>query len=194
MFDFRLEPEIGLLTVTRTGVWSLATVASYEAVLRQQLAILQQCGPSTAFIIDIRATGSQSRIVAIALQKMVGRLGPLHATRTAVVTFSGLAKLQAMRIADIDAQVFSSMSAARDWLMGNEAAAHALAEVHDDASEADAEGRAVRVRGPSDVDVTLTPVAALETAKRIGNAAVEALLAPPAVPPVLEARTARRRS
>lgn len=189
MFDFRFEPEIALLTVTRTGLWSLETVASYETVLRQQLAILQQFGPSTSFVIDIRATGTQPRIVAEALREMVERLGPLHAKRTAIVAFSGVAKLQAVRIADLDAQVFTSMGAARDWLLGNDASARTAGEVHDEPSEADAEGRAVHIRGPSDVDVVLTPAAALETAKRIGNAAVEALLAP-IVPPMLEARSA----
>lgn len=190
MFDFKFEPEIALLTVTRTGLWSLETVASYEAVLRQQLAILRQCESPTSFIIDIRSTGAQPKIVADALKEMVARLGPLHAKRTAVVAFSGVAKLQAMRIADVDAEVFTSMSAARDWLLGTDSAARTLDDVHDEPSEADAEGRSVHVQGPSDVDVTLTPAAALETAKRIGNAAVEALLAPAAVPPMLDARSA----
>ena len=49
-------------------------------------------------------------------------------------------------------------------------------EVHDEPSDAKAEGRTVHIHGPSDVEVTLTPKAAFETAKRIGDAAVEALL------------------
>jgi hypothetical protein len=48
--------------------------------------------------------------------------------------------------------------------------------VHNEPSEADAAGACVHVHGPSDVDISLTPQAALETAKRIGDAAVEVIL------------------
>lgn len=190
MFEFRIEPEVALLTATRTGEWSLDTVASYELALRQQLAILQQSGPSTSFIIDIRSSGAQPRFVADALKMMVARLGPLHARRTAVVTSSGVGKLQARRVADVNARIFTSMKAARNWLLDSEAPALILGNVHDEPSEADAEGRSVHIHGPSNVDVALTPAAALETAKRIGNAAVEALLAPATLAPMIEAKSA----
>lgn len=48
--------------------------------------------------------------------------------------------------------------------------------VHNIPSEADAAGACVHVHGPSDVDISLTPEAALETAKRIGDAAVEVII------------------
>lgn len=48
--------------------------------------------------------------------------------------------------------------------------------IHNVPSEADAEGACVHVHGPSDLDISLTPQAALETAKRIGDAAVEVIL------------------
>ena len=48
--------------------------------------------------------------------------------------------------------------------------------VHDVPSQADPAGVCVRIHGPSNVDINLTPQAALETAKRIGDAAVEVIL------------------
>jgi hypothetical protein len=175
MFEFKLEPEIPLLTVIRTGLWSLDTVAEYERALRRELVGLQRWGPSTSFIIDIRSTGAQPVPVADALRAMVERLGTLHAERTAVVTSSGIAKLEARRVADDTARVFTSMVLARDWAMRRGEETPSGNVVYNEASAAEAEGHTVRVHGPSDVDVSMTPGAALETAKRIGDAAIDAL-------------------
>jgi hypothetical protein len=175
MFEFKLEPDLRLLVVTRFGFWSLETVKSYEIALRSELAKLHLCGGPTSFIIDIRAGGPQPEVVANALRAMVKGLGPLHAHRTAVVTSSGMAKLQARRVADPSAQVFSSMVLARDWVLSETDTPAASPAVHDEPSSAEATGLAVHVHGPSDVDVTLTPAAALETAKRIGAAAIEVM-------------------
>lgn len=123
------------------------------------------------------AGGAQAKDVADALREMIGRLGPLFATRTAVVMSSGIAKLQARRIADVDAEVFTSMVLARDRVLRAAATAPASPPVDDEPSDARAEGLTVHVHGPSDVDVTMTPAAALETARRIGDAAAEVLLA-----------------
>lgn len=181
MFQFKLEPGIALLTVTRTGTWSVDTVACYEVALRAELKTLQSSARPTAFIIDIRSSGVQPRDVAEALRHMVARLGPLNAERTAVITSSGLAKLQAGRVADKNARVFTSMVLARDWVLNTAGAAPDAAEgVFDEPSTAVAVGRAVHLHGPSDVDVTLSVKAALETATRISDAALDALLASPA--------------
>jgi hypothetical protein len=185
MFSFVLEPELGLLTATRSGLWSLRTVACYEVALREQLARLGRRGQSTSFIIDIRSSGALPLNIASALRAVVERLGPLQTDRTAIVTHSGLEKLQAMRVADTDAQVFASMKPARAWILGSNAPAVLHGTVHDVAYEADAEGRSVRLHGAS-VDVALTPAAALETAKRMGSAAVDALLTPPPPPAELK--------
>ncbi|TPG42605.1 hypothetical protein EAH79_01630 [Sphingomonas koreensis] len=182
MFEFKLEREIPLLTVTRTGIWSLETVAEYEPALRRELAALHRWGSSTAFIIDIRFTGAQPSEVAEALRAMVGRLGELHATRTAVVSDAGVAKLQARRVADASAQVFTSMVMARDWAMRRGEPTVSGNVVYNEPSDVETEGHTVRVHGPSDVDVSMTPGAALETAKRIGDAALEALLGVTHVP------------
>lgn len=187
MFHFKFEPHIPMLTVTRSGFWTLDTVASYEVALRSELAQLRSSGRRTAFIIDIRSSGAQALDVADALRAMVGRLGPLHSDRTAVVTSSGLAKLQARSVADPAAQVFTSMVLARDWVLKD---LEAAATVHNEPSDADAEGPAVHVHGPSGVDIIFTPAAALETAKRIGDAAVEALFDLTAAVPARKARTA----
>lgn len=48
--------------------------------------------------------------------------------------------------------------------------------VQDEAGRAECRDNVVHVHGPADVDVTLTPRAALETAKRIEDAAVEAII------------------
>jgi len=177
VFRFKLEDDLSLLTVTRTGLWSLETVKAYELALRRQLLDLHAFGRPTLFIIDIRGSGAQPRSVADALRLMVKGLGPLHADRTAVVTSSGIAKLQARRVADLNAQVFTSMALARDWVLGFVDPNRKIGIVHDVPSNAEAEGMVVHIQGPSDVDLMLTPAAALETAKRVGNAAVEALLA-----------------
>ncbi|MGY2737074.1 hypothetical protein [Sphingomonas sp. UYP23] len=118
MFEFRLETNISLLTATRTGVWSLSTVISYEADLRRELVKLHLCGSPTLFIIDVRSSGPQPPKVAEALRSMVLGLGHLHADRTAVVTATGLAKLEAKQEADKSAKVFTSMVLARDWITG----------------------------------------------------------------------------
>ena len=177
MFTFKLEGHASLLIAVRSGFWSLNTVKAYELALRQELAILHRAGGPTRFIIDIRSSGAQAREVADALRTMVRHLGPLHADRTAVVASSGVAKLQAKRVADVNSQVFTSMVLARDWVMNTPHIALAGSPVHDRPSEADAEGSTVHIHGPSNVDFVLTPEAALETAKRISNAAVEVLLA-----------------
>lgn len=179
MFEFKLEPELSLLTATRNGVWTLENVRSYEVALRAELALLHQSGRPTAFIIDIRRSGIQPRAVADALRDMVGRLGALRAHRSAIVTSSGLAKLQAGRAGDKNAQVFTSMVLARDWVLATTDTPKIAGTVLDEPSVAEAIGPVVHVRGPSDVDVTLTATAALETAKRISDAALDALLASP---------------
>ena len=106
MFRFKLEPELSWLTATRTGFWSLETVDDYELALRAELAGLRLSARPTAFIIDIRSSGAQAQPVANALRGVVGRLGSLHADRTAIVTISGIAKLQAARVASPEARGF----------------------------------------------------------------------------------------
>lgn len=183
MFRFKLEPDIPLLTVTRSGIWSPETVMAYEPALRRELAALHEHGAYTAFIIDIRSTEAQPSVVADGLRAMVVRLGALRATRTAIVASSGIAKLQAARVADGDSRVFTSIVLARDWVMRRGERVPA-GIVHDEPSEATAEGRTVHVQGPSDVEVSLTPGAALETAKRIEHAAIDALLTEAPVPKI----------
>jgi hypothetical protein len=177
MFNFKHEPELAMLTATRRGLWSVDTVVAYEVALRRELALLKASSGPTSFIIDIRSTVAQPLAVAEALRTMVAGLGELHADRTAVVSSSGIAQLQARQVANLTTEVFPSMAPARDWVLRRVDPKRSPATVHDEASEADAEGRAVHVHGPSDVDVVLTPQAALETAKRISDAAVEVLLA-----------------
>jgi hypothetical protein len=48
--------------------------------------------------------------------------------------------------------------------------------VHNEAGKAEAFDNAVHIVGPGAVDVLITPKAALETARRIGEAAVEAII------------------
>lgn len=179
MYQFELEADIALLTVTRTGLWSLDMVARYEAALRVELAKLRQGDPgrggATSFIIDIRSSGPQSVAVADALRAMVAGLGPLHADRTAVVTTNGVAKLQARRVASADAQIFTSMELARDWVLRDADPAPAKV-VQTVPSEAEAEGPAVHVHGPNGVDILFTPSAALKTSRRIADAATDALM------------------
>jgi hypothetical protein len=175
-FQFKLEPDIALLTVTRSGMWELHTVAEYERALRAELVKLSSLDRSTAFIVDIRSSGAQRRVVADALSKMVAGLGALHADRTAVVTASGLAKLQAKRVADPNARVFTSMVLARDWVIENSDAAPKEVRINAEPSDADAEGIAVHVHGPDGVDILFTPQAALQTAQHIEAAAVEVLM------------------
>lgn len=179
MFHFKLEPELALLTAKRAGAWSLDTVVAYELALRVELAKLRLLGRPTSFIIDIRSSGAQAPPVAEALRAMVARLGPLHADRTAVVTSSGFAKLQDRRLGNPQAEVFTSMVLARDWVAGKRQPARPAGVAIDEPSVAQAVGPVVHVQGPSDVDVTLTPAAALETARRISDAARNALLKTP---------------
>lgn len=176
MFSFKLEPEIPLLTIRRSGGWSVDTVIAYEAALRRQLILLQISGRPTLCIVDIRSTAAQHREVAEALRAMVSRIGPLRPDRTAVVSSSGIAKLQARCADHPNKQIFTSMVLARDWLGAGTRARRPLDTVHDKPSSAAPEGAAVHVAGPSDVDIMLTPAAALETAKRIGDAAIDVLL------------------
>jgi hypothetical protein len=49
-------------------------------------------------------------------------------------------------------------------------------KVFDEPSNVEAEGAVIHVQGPSDADMSLTPKAALETANRLSEAAVEALM------------------
>lgn len=176
MFKFTLELDIPLLTVTRSGIWSLDTVMEYEAALRVELSLLRHSGRPTSFIIDIRSIVTPDHQVAEALRLMVARLGDLNADRTAVVTSAGVAKLQARYAADPSVQVFTTMALARAWVRGTVEVERAPVTVHDMPSAAEAEGATVHIHGPSDVDVLLTPDAAIETAKRISDAAIEVKL------------------
>ncbi len=114
----KLEPDKPLLTVVRCGMWSLATVAQDEVALRRNLRELHNSGHSTSLIIDIRSSGAQARNVADSLRTMAERLGRLHAERATVIANSGLAKSQAIRVANATARLFSSMVRSRDWVMG----------------------------------------------------------------------------
>lgn len=174
MYSFIFEPDISLLTATRTGAWSLDTVALYEAALRLELAQLHLGGRPTAFITDTRFSCVQETQVDDALRTMVAGLGPLNAARTAVVTAAGLILPQGVGAADAGEQVFPSMALARNWATTEPAAEPVT--VHDEPIDAAAAGPAVHLHGLPDVNVTLTPVAALETAKRIGDAAIEVLI------------------
>jgi hypothetical protein len=49
-------------------------------------------------------------------------------------------------------------------------------EVYDQPSEAEAQERTVHIHGPDNTELAMTPRAAIETAQRIGEAAVDALL------------------
>jgi hypothetical protein len=56
-------------------------------------------------------------------------------------------------------------------------------KIHDEPSKVEVQEGGVHVDGPDAVDVTMTPKAALETAKRLGNAAVDLLIDNPDGPP-----------
>lgn len=176
MFSFKLDTEIPLLTITRTGLWTSRTVSEYETALRRELTELHRHGSSTAVIVDIRSSDGETPAVSEELRAMVGRLGPLHARRIAVVTSSGIAKLEARRATDVNAQVFTSMVLARDWIKRDDQPRPESTIVYDKPSDARADGPVVHVRGPADIDIRLTPGAAIETAKRLGDAAVDVLL------------------
>ncbi|WP_380786045.1 hypothetical protein [Sphingomonas sp. R86521] len=175
MFDFQLEPEIPLLTVTRSGSWSVDTMMAYEPLLRRELALLEISGRPRCCILDIRSTTAPAHDVGAALRAMVARLGHLRPDRIAVVSSSGIRELRAQRTASPDYRIFASMRLAREWI--TEASAMRLGTtIHDQPSRVEPEGLTVHVRGPSNVDIILTPAAALETAKRMGDAAVDVIL------------------
>lgn len=176
MFSFTTEPEIPMLTVTRTGEWSLETVAAHEIVFRQELFHLRLSGKPRGLIVDIGATWPQERNVAWALRRMEARLGDLRPERIAVVSSFGASRLHARHLKEPDTQIFASMKYAREWILRMAEPNGLSTEVHDKPSNADPEGMAVHVYGPSDLAVMMTPGAALETAKRIGNAAVEVII------------------
>lgn len=176
MFNFMLEPGIPLLTVTRTGQWSVATVAAHEIAFRQELVQLRHSGKTRGLIVDIGATWMQERDVAWALRRMEMRLGELRPERIAVVSSFGASRLHARHLKEPDTQIFASMQFARAWIISKADETAYPGQVHDQASHAEAEGLTVHVHGPSDVHIMLTPAAALETAKRIGDAAVEVII------------------
>ncbi|MES3096578.1 hypothetical protein [Sphingomonas aerolata] len=175
MFRFDLEPAIPLLTVTQKGVWTAATVATFEPAFRQELKRLLVSGRPTSLIVEIKATVPRNLLVTEALCAMVARLGHLNADRTAVVSALGFADLQAGRISDPNTRIFTSIVQARGWVTNKPADSLGMTSGNEP-SDASPEGSVVHVRGPADVDFVLTPAAALETAKRISDAAVEVLL------------------
>jgi hypothetical protein len=165
-----------MLTVTRNGEWSLATVAAHEIVLRQELRHLQQSGKHRGMIVDIGATWPQERNVVWALRRMEARLGDLRPERIAVVSSFGASRLHARHLKEADTQVFASMKFAREWIIRMAEPNGSPGDVYNQPSQADPEGMAVHIHGPSSMDIMLTPGAALETAKRIGDAAVEVII------------------
>jgi hypothetical protein len=175
MFAFNLEPELVLLTATLSGEWSLETVSAYEPHLRQQLVLLRISGRPGLFIVDCQGVVPNDE-VAEALRLTVARLGQLHPDRTAVVLSGPIEETNARRLGGLNARIFQSLELARDWVTGAVYRAQSPTTVHDEPSDAMPEGFAVRIHGPADVDLVLTPAAALETARRIGDAAVGALM------------------
>ncbi|MEG3085615.1 hypothetical protein U1707_18395, partial [Sphingomonas sp. PB2P12] len=143
MFSFQLEPEIPLLTVTQTGLWTVATVSDFESEFRRELALLQISGRPTALIVDIRDTFVRNHNITEALRSMIERLGQLQADRTAVVSLLGFAKLQAGRIRDPNARIFTSMDRARDWLTSYSHTKRQSVSVNDQPSDASPEGLTV---------------------------------------------------
>lgn len=176
IFNFILEPGVPLLTVTRTGQWSVETVAAHEIAFRQELMQLRRSGKTRGLIVDIGGTWPQERNVAWALRRMEARLGNLRPERIAVVSSFGASRLHARHLREPDTQIFASMEFAREWIMRQADASAYPGKIYDQASHAEAEGPSVHVHGPSDMHIVLTPAAALETAKRIGDAAVEVII------------------
>jgi hypothetical protein len=174
MFEISVEPDLSLMTVTRTGIWTLATVKSYESALKRELRKLRESGRPTSFIIDIRSTEPTPRDVAIALREVVDNLGDLRADRIAIVSSSGVTKLEAAQFGHYDTQVFTSTVLARDWVTSR--ASTLRPPVYDEPSGIEAEGKSVHVTGPAAVDFNLTPAAALEMSKRMEDVAVEVLV------------------
>lgn len=162
--------------MTRTGQWSVETVAAHEIAFRQELMQLRLSGKTRGLIVDIGGTWPQERNVARAMRRMEARLGNLRPERIAVVSSFGASRLHARHLRELDTQVFVSMEFAREWIMRQADDSAYPGEIYDQASQAEAEGSSVHVHGPSDMHLVLTPAAALETAKRIGDAAVEVII------------------
>ncbi|WP_033921546.1 hypothetical protein [Sphingomonas sp. 37zxx] len=175
MLEFRLEPELRLLTVTRNGVWSVDEALSYEEALRLELAALRLFEGPTACIIDVRLDEHQP-LNCEGLRLMIGRLGKLAADRFATVTSADLTNAQIEQLTRARTRVFTSMVLARDWAARKSPTRPGLAAATHEPSHAWGDGLLVQVRGPGDIDFQLTPAAALETAKRISDAAIDVLL------------------
>ena len=143
-----LEPEIPMLTVRRNGEWSVATVAAYEIVLRQELVLLQQSGKPRGLIVDIGGTWPQQRSVALALRRIEMRLGNLRPERIAVVSSFGASRVHARHLKQPDTQVFTSMKFAREWIIRRSEATGLPTVVFDQPIQADPEGPTVHIYGP----------------------------------------------
>lgn len=138
--QFHAGTGIPLLTVTRTGQWSVATVAAHEIAFRQELVQLRHSGKTRGLIVDIGATWMQERDVAWALRRMEMRLGELRPERIAVVSSFGASRLHARHLKEPDTQIFASMGFARAWIISKADATAYPGQVHDQASHAEAEG------------------------------------------------------
>lgn len=175
MLEFRLEPALRLLTVTQTGGCAPDTTCAYEEAFRLELATLRLFGGPTACIIDNRLDAAQGHD-RDALQLMIGRLGTLAADRTATVISPTSTSAAATLGEGASATVFTSMVRARDWAAGEPDTHLSHHPVEDEPCQVTASDLRVKIKSPCDGDLSLSPAAAIETARRMSDAAIDVLL------------------
>jgi len=121
-FEFSLDRDRRLLTVTIRGFWDVQIYRAYDARLRIELAGLKRLPAPRGCLVDARDFAIQSMEIATLMRKGVTERLALYPERTVRLVARAISHAQAARMIDhVGHRVFDDIEPAMDWLLGQNA-------------------------------------------------------------------------
>jgi len=119
-FEFNLDRDQRLLTVTIHGFWDVPIYRAYDARLRVELAGLKRLPAPRACLVDARDFAIQSMEVANLMREGVTERLALYPERTVRLVARAISHAQAARMINHPGhRVFDDLEPAMDWLFSD---------------------------------------------------------------------------
>jgi hypothetical protein len=120
-FEFNLDRDRRLLTVTIHGFGEVQIYRAYDARLRVELAGLKRLPAPRACLVDARDFAIQSMEVANLMREGVTERLALYPERTVRLVARAISHAQAARMINhVGHRVFDDIEPAMDWLLGRD--------------------------------------------------------------------------